>query len=772
MKLQCSCGAKYAFDATPEMLEHPVKFVCPSCGLDASDFVNQLIRQEFGGQTPPSAGAAPPPRPSPPPSARLRVTVEAAPAAAAPVSPASSKFCAKHRERATEQCAMCHKPICPKCLETFGYFCSPLCRGKAEAQHVEVPVYAGRKDLVEAKFWQRTGLIASVIGLLLAAFVGVWIWYAWIGSVPHPYFSARFEDADRGYFGRAQLAGKDQLVALHGGTLARYDLKDKKTVWSQELISQQQIDAGIKEANEMQAKMNEGMGLHSHSSAGEIERGVRQGLQSELALHVSDQNIWVGQEDKLTHYDWDTGKVLRTVTLPERDGDLVESGDELQMIGLLSVTHISLASGEVRVERVGPAGAKTISLAQNDAGGGLPGTTGTGGQPLDPKKVEAQAQNMKLQGRIALPALLSNARHEQQLEQALRDDPQHPRNNSKTLPDNAELFQLVPGPTGFVRFSYHLLEERIVTRSGMKAPPKKSALDGEVNAAKTTEVANELLNEMQRNSGGDTVTEDQSRYQVTVHSPDAAGTADWTGEVAGQPQLFVLRTVNVVAGGKSLVVLDKSNKKLWQASLTYPVSGDEAGLRFLSHEPPRYGDGPCVEHGDTLYVFDQAVLSAFDLTTGNARWRLPSVGVVGLLFDDQDNVYVNTTTGNPDDLKYARQIDISRKTESVVAKIDPKKGTTLWTAKPGGFVSYVSGKFIYVIESFDPNPTDQDVDNDMTASLQRPPYLRITRLRPSDGRILWDYYDRDRCPVNWNFDGNSIQLIFKREVQVLRYLTL
>jgi hypothetical protein len=771
MKLQCSCGAKYAFDATPEMLEHPVKFICPSCGLDASDFVNQLIRQEFGAPPPP-AEAAPAPPPPTPASARLRVSVAAAPAPAASEAPAASKICAKHRERATEQCAVCHKPICRKCLEMFGYFCSPLCRGKAEAQHLDVPAYAGRKDLVEAKFWQRTGLIAGVIGLLVVAFIGVWVWYAWIGSVPHSYFSARFEDTDRGYFGRAQLVGRDQLVALHGGTLARYDLKDKKTVWSQELISKQQIEAGIKAANEMQAKMNEGMGLHSHSSQADIEGAVRQGLQSELALHVSGQNIWVGQEDKLTRYDWDTGKVARTVTLPERSGDLVESGDELQMIGLLSVTHISLASGDVRVERVGAAGAKTVVLAQNDAGGGLPGTTGAGDQPLDPKKVEAQAQNMKLQGRIALPALLSNARHEQQLEQALRDDPQHPRNNAKSVPDDAELFQLVPGPTGFVRFSYHLLEERMVARSAMKAAPKKSALDGDVNAAKTTEIANELLNDMQRNSGGDTVTEDQSRYQVTVHSPDTAGAADWTGEVVGPPQLFVLKTVNVVAGGKSLVVLDKSNKKLWQASLTYPISGDPAGLGFLSHEPPRYGEGPCVEHGDTLYVFDQAVLSAFDLNSGNARWRLPSVGVVGLFFDDHDNLYVNTTTGNPDDIKYARQIDISRKTESVVAKIDPKLGKTLWTAKPGGFVSYVSGKFIYVIESYDPNPTDQDVDNDMTASLQRLPYLRITRLRPSDGRIMWDYYDRERCPVNWSFDDNSIQLIFKREVQVLRYLSL
>ena len=48
MKIQCSCGAKYDFDITPGMAQNPVQFVCPACGLDASDFVNDLIRQELG----------------------------------------------------------------------------------------------------------------------------------------------------------------------------------------------------------------------------------------------------------------------------------------------------------------------------------------------------------------------------------------------------------------------------------------------------------------------------------------------------------------------------------------------------------------------------------------------------------------------------------------------------------------------------------------------------------------------------------------------------
>ena len=771
MKLQCSCGAKYVFDATPEMLQNPVKFICPSCGLDASDFVNQLIRQEFG-----AAAAEAPSAPPPPPPARssgLRISHEAAPAQAAPAQSAAapSKFCTKHRERATEQCAVCHKPICPKCMEMFGYFCSPLCKAKADDQNLNVPVYAGRKDVVEAQFWRKTGAIIGAIVGAVVLFFGLWIWYAWFGSVPHPYLAVRFEDDNRAYYGSSQLVGKDQMVFLHGGTLARYDLKTKKPVWSVELITKQQIDALIKMQNDEEAKLNEGKGYHSHSSQDDIERSAKQELQSELAVHISGQDIWVGNGNKLTHYNWDSGRVEREITLPEDGGELVERDGELQMVGMESVTHISLATGDSRVEQIGPKGATPITVAQNTPGGGLPSSSrGDGTQPLDPKKVEAQAQNLNLQGRLALPATLSNARHEKQLEDALNQDaPKVMRSKGIAAPPDAVEMQLVSGKTGFAQFSARLLETREVSHSGMKAAPKKSVLDGNLNASDTGAAANEILNDMQRNAGGDVVTEDASRYLVTVHLPDSPTTPDWTNEVVGPPQLLVLKTVNVVTAGKTVIVLDKSNKKMWEATLTYTVP-EALTSSLFSHDAERYGDGPCVERGDTLYVFDQAVLTSFDLSSGNARWRLPSVGIAGLFFDDKDNVYVNTTTGSPDDVKYSRQIDVNRQTENVVSKIDPKVGKILWTAKPGGFVSYLSGKFIYVIDSYDPNPTDEDQMSDMTLTV-KPAYLRIARIRPSDGKIMWEYYDRDRAPVSWRFDNNSIELIFKREVQLLRYVT-
>ena len=51
MKLQCSCGAKYTFEVTPDMAQQPVHFVCSACGLDASEYVTQLVRQQFAAAT-------------------------------------------------------------------------------------------------------------------------------------------------------------------------------------------------------------------------------------------------------------------------------------------------------------------------------------------------------------------------------------------------------------------------------------------------------------------------------------------------------------------------------------------------------------------------------------------------------------------------------------------------------------------------------------------------------------------------------------------------
>lgn len=338
MKLQCSCGAKYSFEVTPDMANQPVHFSCPTCGMDYSEFVTNLVRQQLGSapasaiappppgyvappplsiapappavgpvpaaapvlapigsirvpgasgsssqpaapptpavsqpsqpairipavspasNTPPQPAVAPaaaaapapgptriviPPKPvaaiAPPPTAIApppqlpavaggasipasqssapksvaRIVSHpppAAPVAAAPVlaaatvpqpapasglrinketptataqvetpqttAPDAPKPCFRHMGQfAVEKCYVCSKPICPKCMELFGYVCSPLCKSKAEAQGIEIPVFGGQRDVKEARSWRKTVLVTTSACSIIAAVLGVW----------------------------------------------------------------------------------------------------------------------------------------------------------------------------------------------------------------------------------------------------------------------------------------------------------------------------------------------------------------------------------------------------------------------------------------------------------------------------------------------------------------------------------------------------------------------------------------------------------------------
>ena len=794
MKLQCPCGAKYSFDITPEMAREPVQFVCPTCGFDASDFVNEMIRKELAEQAAAGAGGATLDEPVSIPAAapRLRVSHHAPPPASpspeapSPAPPAKPKVCAKHPgQLATEHCVVCSKPICPQCMEVFGYVCSALCKARAASHGIAIPFYEGQKSVIEAKKWRKAGLISSVVGGVVAVLLGAWIWYAWFGSMPRPVFAVRFED--RVYSGMSKLAGKDQLVFLRGGTLARYDLKSQKQIWSRDLVDKVKIERlADAELKAMAAAVHRAQDTNPDytpkmpSREKMIAQMIRD-AEAALQLRVGGQNVWVVSPEALTHFEWDTGKTLQAVPRASGFGRVAVRGDELTFTGANEVgqpvlTHVNLASGELTKEDLGgpvrpDAGVASVGDPGPAPTAGLPlgrGAGGDAGKALDPEKVAQQAQSLSLPGKIALPATLANAAHNEAIASAMNGSP---NSRSTTAPKRRsvdERFQLIPSPHGNVEFSTRLLEEKLVERTAMKAPPRKSALNGDLTATKTADVANEILNEMQRSRGGDKVTEDASRYQVTIHLPDNKDAQDWTGEVTGTASVFALKTVNVITAGKSVIVLDKTNKQLWQAALTFEVAGRSGDAE---EEASPYGQGPCVEHGDTLYVFDQAVLTAFDLPTGNARWRLPSVGVVGLFFDDQGMVYVNTTTASPDKIRYSRQIDINDRTSSVIFKLDPKSGKTLWSSDQHGFITSVSGKFIYSLQSYCPDEDEDANDNDMTAILKKQAYVRIHRINPANGRLMWEIF-QPRGPLDVRIDGNSIEIVFKKEVQVLRFLSL
>jgi hypothetical protein len=387
---------------------------------------------------------------------------------------------------------------------------------------------------------------------------------------------------------------------------------------------------------------------------------------------------------------------------------------------------------------------------------------------MDPAKVAEQAQHLPLSANIALPAILANSRNQERTlaEASGQPRPNAPPSGAQRQPD--ENSTLIPTKDGLVQFSVRLVESHIATRTAMKAPPAKSAADGNLTGSRTANLNNETLNEMQRDRGGDVVSENESRYAVTIRRPDSPDA--WSGEVIGHPTLFPLKTVNVLAANKLVMVFDKANKKLWQSALNYNLT---VSAGALDEDNAPYGQGPCVERKDALYVFDQGVLTTFDLATGNVRWRLPSIGIAGMFFDDQEMIYLNTRTASPESLKYSRQIDINQKTASVVRKIDSRTGKTLWSAEPGGLVSYVSGKFIYSVHSYASDQDDDEGGGAYSANsiMGRPATLSIKRINPSNGHLMWEHC-QDRAPYDVRFDKNSIRLVFKKEVQVLRFFSL
>ncbi len=372
-------------------------------------------------------------------------------------------------------------------MELFGYICSPLCNAKAEAKGIEVPEFAGKKSHVEARHWRKVGLIAGVATTVIVLVLGVWFWYAWIGSTPRPSFSVRFDEV--AYAGRSVLCGKDQLVFLHGGTLARYDLKSKQQIWSRELIDRNQI---TNNAAKIVKDMQEHRGDSTYAKIPTVEQVVREleaSAESALGLHAHDQNIWVATPEKLEHYNWDTGKTMQEIDLTPGVGRVNAGADELQLFGFDRsgrdvIVHINMANGEPQVETIGgpqnmvaaATGAKNAVVNDRGTGGepsaGLPiGTPGRdAGKPLDPEKVAAQAQNLSFPAKIALPAVLA-ASYNQERALAELDDPQPKRapTSRKPAAEPAEHFSLVPGEAGYVQFSVRLVESKLLTGSAMKA---------------------------------------------------------------------------------------------------------------------------------------------------------------------------------------------------------------------------------------------------------------------------------------------------------------
>jgi hypothetical protein len=145
------------------------------------------------------------------------------------------------------------------------------------------------------------------------------------------------------------------------------------------------------------------------------------------------------------------------------------------------------------------------------------------------------------------------------------------------------------------------------------------------------------------------------------------------------------------------------------------------------------------------------------------------VGIAGLWFDDKGMLYVNTTTAGGDSIRYAKEVNLNNQIMTLILKVDPKTGKTLWDCQAAKHIAYMWKKYIYTTDQFE----GADPDDTIAAfsSSGPAPFLRIRRIDASTGRVVWEHRE-ERCPLDLHFHENSIQIMYKKEVQHLKILML
>jgi len=317
-----------------------------------------------------------------------------------------------------------------------------------------------------------------------------------------------------------------------------------------------------------------------------------------------------------------------------------------------------------------------------------------------------------------------------------------------------------------VELRVQLLEPKVTYIQAIK-PRGPTHINGSLTVGSSTaDVAEEVFNDIKRDQTGGVKGIDESRYQATLRRWTGGATpVEWKSEVTGVPMFFPVKTVDLLVAGQQLTVFDKENKKLFDAKLAYAINGRYHPERWDHHSVP------AVEGPGGLYFFDEGVLTAFSLPSGEVRWRLPSVGISKVQFDDHGVLYVDSTSGSPEDIQYSEQIKFD-KAAPVLLKIDPASGKILWQVAQQGQRAFLSGPYLYTASADKggvamANGLAEALD---TARPDAPVYFHLYRLDPENGKILWDFY-RDEAPAELSFQQNRFLIRFGSDVQVWKFLT-
>jgi hypothetical protein len=774
VKVQCPCGTRFEFEVEPVNGRMPVAINCPVCNADATELANAIIRQQSAATPPvgiaaapvmPPSPAAPPPPPAPPASSGLRIAKSAhAPATGGASVPASRppesalvpmvapagaegqgegsatvQLCPKHKsEPAVDACVVCGKPICLQCMEQFGHVCSVYCRQQATQRRIYVPAYAGQKSALEAKSNARAKLISSAIALLVVAVLGLWFWYAWFARNPKIVYTISLGDKNDSPERRMlrppefyQLIAPNQLLTVKNKHATLLDISKNQPLWSTSLQSDSTAD--------------------KKNTPGDSP-SVRDYSYYPLLVAVTTNDLWLAFHTGLVRLDRQSGARKESPSLPGPILSFTEAEDSLLAVfldrnGPPKLARVDLLDGKIQTEALAaPDNPKPVQVAGNKKRNNKHATTRAKDRKDDVKIDQIQAVVTADNG----------------LQSGILDPDENPITPSGPSTDDADESSFLYGGgtpfaasgLGVIEFQTRLLEQKTVTRQAMKAKGK-SVLDGNATASQGLELAQEMMNDAQRERTGGVETEDVSRYQVTLHRLFSGEVPDWTGEVTGPPHVYALKTLDVLVAGQTAIAFDRNNKKLWEGKLSYPMNP----MNYPGTHPP------VLETKDAVYVADPGVLTCFERATGSARWRLNSVGISSVQTDERGKIYLVTTTAGPDKIKFSQQHDIHEKIHPVIMKVDPATGKVLWRLESVGDNCVFSGKFLY---------STWTTQTQSALKLEEGPDLHynLDLLSPANGGIIWNFHVDNQRILKTEIEQNWILLHFEDSIYVLKFFSL
>lgn len=653
----------------------------------------------------------------------------------------------------------------------FGYLCSVKCRYQAEQQGIRVPVYKFQKRSVEAREFRKGALITVLVAAVIFGLIAAWYWYDFSGSKPKLNYTLKV-GSDRQV--HSQFLDTNQLLIVASDRAYVHDIKTDKEVWSADLKDaprpKPQAPAADEQtpstANPAQAK-----------SAKQLARNVSTALAGRYPSATPTQTTKAAT------------KVSKPVATTADNGDTSDSDDEDPSIGFSSYSDYGRPRVFVDAENIWICFNNRLKCLARKTGevkttipidGLLVQFTPTDSNIL---LVSAPSATHRLLTRIEIPAGTVTTNEvivPRPAKKALKGElPVNVLPTASVLLhqelQDRELYrpQVIQTSSEFFASADNLVELRVrlveAKRTSVETMKKKgpTVINGQLSASSNTKaVAEEILNDMKRSNTGGFKTIDESTYLVTLRRYAGKDQTDWTNNISGVPLFFAFKTVDVIVANKRLIAFDKQSKKLFEATLSYGLS--DAYLRHDTHTSE-----PAVELDNVLYFYDQGLLTAFELPTGNVRWRLPSVGITCIQSDAKGMLYVNTSSAAPEDIQYSDQIKMD-KVDAIVLKVDPKSGKTIWKSVNHGQQCFFSGKYLFTTSSF---MGGMALGNALRESLEMattgPSYFHIYRLDPDNGDLIWEYSkNQDGTPSEIDFQKNKIALNYGDEIRVLKFLQL